>query len=69
MIFTGVRRSYHKSIQNSRDNGPSNKYSYKDEHCHFPYPKMLGQLQFDDRIIKSSSEGQATIESISFKGL
>lgn len=41
----------------------------KMSHCHFPYPKVLGQLQFDDTIIKSSSEGQAMIESISFKGL
>lgn len=41
----------------------------KMSHCHFPYPKVLGQLQFDDSIIKSSSEGQAMIESISFKGL
>lgn len=40
----------------------------KMSHCHFPRPKVLGQLQFGDSIIKSSREGQAARESISFQG-
>lgn len=27
-------------------------------HCHFPYPKVAGQFQFNDNIIQSSSECQ-----------
>lgn len=35
-------------------------------HCYFPYPRVLGQFQFNDSIIQSSRKSQATTESSFF---
>lgn len=68
-FYKGVSQSYNKQIQNPGSNGPLSNVHTKLSHCHCPYPKVLGQLQFNDSIVQSRSECQAVTESISFKGV
>lgn len=68
-FYKGVSQSYHKQMRNPGGNGPLSNVLTKLSHCHCPYPKVLGQLQFNDSIVQSRSECQAVTEAISFKGV
>lgn len=68
-FYKGVSQSYHKQIPNPGGNGPLSNVLTKLSHCNCPYPKVLGQLQFNDSIVQSRSECQAVTESISCKGV
>lgn len=67
-FYKKASRSYNKQMQNPGGNDASNKYSWEVSHCHFSYPRVLGQFQLNDSISQSSSVNLRQ-NQVSFKGL